>query len=162
MFPVYGSGDLWLDVTELSLTATSGLVITEDGQLELERLSLSGAGTEVTVSWWVCTTCHYSDPLLHLWSLLEDVLWLQVRVSCDSYLHIADWSIFQLRQTLFLQLEGALARVFNTAMKGCTVDIQSGSCIEDGSKLITVILWVLNGEILNESCITAADCAVCS
>ena len=47
MFPVYGSGDLWLDVTELSLTATSGLVITEDSQLELERLSLSGAGTEV-------------------------------------------------------------------------------------------------------------------
>ena len=85
VLPVFGSGEVWLDVPDLRLTATSGLVISDDNKLELERMVLTAYSREVVVEWWVCSTCYYSDSLLHLWSLLAEVLWLQVRDSCLIY-----------------------------------------------------------------------------
>ena len=71
----------------VKLTASCDLVLTAASRLEVREVRLSLASQEVTVSWWVCLTCHLPDYLLHLWHLLADILWLQVSSSHLSLSH---------------------------------------------------------------------------
>ena len=87
ILPVSGSGDLWADMLGVKLTASCDLVLTAASRLEVRKVRLSLASEEVAVRWWVCLTCHLPDYLLHLWELLADILWLQVRSSYLSLSH---------------------------------------------------------------------------
>ena len=81
LLPVSGYGDIWVDMVGVKLTASSDLVVTADSRLEVRQVRLSLVSQEVRVRWWVCSTCALPDYLLHIWQLLADILWLQVRAS---------------------------------------------------------------------------------
>ena len=87
LLPVSGYGDIWVDMVGVKLTASSDLVVTADSRLEVRQVRLSLASQEVRVRWWVCSTCSLPDYLLHIWQLLADILWLQVR---SSYLSLSN------------------------------------------------------------------------
>ena len=88
LLPVSGYGDIWVDMVGVKLTASSDLLVTADSRLEVRQVRLSLVSQEVRVSWWVCSTCSLPDYLLHIWQLLADILWLQVR---SSYLSLSNW-----------------------------------------------------------------------
>ena len=87
ILPVSGSGDIWVDMLEVKLTASADLEVTADSRLEVRGVRLSLASEEVRVRWWVCSTCSLPDYLLHIWQLLADILWLHVR---SSYLSLSN------------------------------------------------------------------------
>lgn len=87
LLPVSGYGDIWVDMVGVKLTASSDLVVTADSRLEVRQVRLSLVSQEVRVRWWVCSTCSLPDYLLHIWQLLADILWLQVR---SSYLSLSN------------------------------------------------------------------------
>ena len=81
ILPVSGSGDIWVDMLEVKLTASADLEVTADSRLEVRGVRLSLASEEVRVRWWVCSTCNLPDYLLQLWQLLAHIVWLQVTSS---------------------------------------------------------------------------------
>ena len=89
ILPVSGSGDIWVDMLGVKLTAIADLEVTADQRLEALEVRLSLASEEVRVRWWVCSTCHLQDDLLNLWHLLAHIVWLQVTSSQSALTIIA-------------------------------------------------------------------------
>merc|ERR1712066_1097413 len=112
LIPLYGDGEIWLEIYDLDLSASAAVVINEQGFVKVTTMTLSAAFSSIKIH------------LENLLNLLGDYIW------------------DQLKDILFPLLESVLTDVINDALDGCSIAelIETGACFRDNMNRMRALL----------------------
>merc|ERR1712156_1345449 len=114
LIPLYGNGDIWLEIYDLDLFASAAVLINEQGFVKVQSMVVSAEFSSIKI---------HLDNLLNL---LGDYIWEQLKV------------------ILFPLLESVLTDVINDALDGCSIAelIETGACFRDNMDRMRELLPV--------------------
>merc|ERR1712168_1036213 len=116
LIPLYGDGAIWLEIYDLDLYASAGVLINEDGYVKVTSMVVSAELSSIKVHLDnLLGGGNFGESVNNLLNLLGDYIW------------------DQLKGLLFPLLEDVLTDVINDALNGCSIAdlIETGSCFRD-------------------------------
>merc|ERR1711915_560541 len=116
LIPLYGDGEIWLEIYDLDLSASAAVVINEQGFVKVTTMTLSAAFSSIKIRLEnLLGGGNFGESVNNLLNLLGDYIWDLVK------------------NALFPLLESVLTNVLNDALDGCSIAelIETGSCFKE-------------------------------
>merc|ERR1719192_550943 len=116
LIPLYGNGDIWLEIYDLDLFASAAVLINEQGFVRVTQMDVSANFTSIKIHLDnLLGGGNFGESVNNLLNLLGDYIWEQLKV------------------ILFPLLESVLTDVINDALDGCSIAelIETGACFRD-------------------------------
>merc|ERR1739844_174175 len=112
LFPLYGNGDMYIELSGLAIRAAAGVLIDGEGKVQVTDMNLGA---------------DFDNAVLHLDNLLGGGDFGETINNLLSALAPQLWDLF--KDDLFGIINKALVDVINNELKKCTVDeIVNGNC----------------------------------
>merc|ERR1711915_239287 len=125
LIPLYGDGEIWLEIYDLDLSASAAVVINEQGFVKVTTMTLSAAFSSIKIHLEnLLGGGNFGESVNNLLNLLGDYIW------------------DQLKDILFPLLESVLTDVINDALDGCSIAelIETGACFRDNMNRMRALL----------------------
>ena len=117
LIPLYGNGDIWLEIYDLDLFASAAVLINEQGFVKVQSMVVSAEFSSIKIHLDnLLGGGNFGESVNNLLNLLGDYIWEQ------------------LKAILFPLLESVLTDVINDALDGCSIAelIETGACFREG------------------------------
>ena len=117
LIPLYGNGDIWLEIYDLDLFASAAVLINEQGFVKVQSMVVSAEFSSIKIHLDnLLGGGNFGESVNNLLNLLGDYIWEQLKV------------------ILFPLLESVLTDVINDALDGCSFAelIETGACFREG------------------------------
>merc|ERR1712038_202763 len=127
LIPLYGNGDIWLEIYDLDLFASAAVLINEQGFVKVQSMVVSAEFSSVKIHLDnLLGGGNFGKSVNNLLNLLGDYIWEQLKV------------------ILFPLLESVLTDVINDALDGCSIAelIETGACFRDNMARMRELLPV--------------------
>ena len=86
LIPLYGDGDIWLEIYDLDLYASAGVLINEDGYVKVTSMVVSAELSSIKVHLDnLLGGGNFGESVNNLLNLLGDYIWDQVSWSKEMY-----------------------------------------------------------------------------
>merc|ERR1719192_2103854 len=125
LIPLYGDGDIWLEIYDLDLYAMASVLINEEGFVRVTEMEVSANFTSIKLHLDnLLGGGNFGESINNLLNLLGDYIW------------------DQLKDILFPLLETVLRDVINDALDGCSIAdlIESGSCFRENMRRLSELV----------------------
>lgn len=127
LIPLYGNGDIWLEIYDLDLFASAAVLINEQGFVKVQSMVVSAEFSSIKIHLDnLLGGGNFGESVNNLLNLLGDYIWEQLKV------------------ILFPLLESVLTDVINDALDGCSIAelIETGACFRDNMDRMRELLPV--------------------
>ena len=132
LFPLYGDGDIWLEIYNLDVYAKAAVIINAEGYVEITQMVLSANFTSIKTHLDnLLGGGNFGESVNNLLNLLGDYIWDLVRYF-QFLMRMIKSIRFKVKNALFPLLEKVLTDVLNNALNGCNIAdlIATGNCFK--------------------------------